>query len=319
MRLGRDYRHLEQLAAQLGLSTLMVTRYAKGASPITWLTRLANLLGGGGKSSDRMKVTELPPAVLAAIEQAIGGTTREAPEERRAGGRGAAPPRQPGGGRTIPPPPPGDNGQSGAGSGESLPPGGFNRSRFNPNFAPPLPGERNPLSDEIVVVGQSSNVYSFAYDSQASTLYVTYQGHKINPGSISRGRVKRGRGRSRPQLKGELGSTVTGERGGRGAMYAYFDVPARVFERMKLATSKGKFVWDELRQRGTIHGHKYRYSLVQGYVSTQQGVQGVYIPRKATAGGFRSRSVADLGTGKRGFQTSTLPAQNGFSTRRRGR
>lgn len=313
MRLGRDYRHLEQLAAGLGLSTSMVRRYAKGLAPVTWLQRLSNLLTGGGRSSDRMKPTELPPAVLAAIESAMGGSTREAPEERRGGRRGAGnappPPRQPGGGRTIPPLPPDGS--------DSLPPGGFNRSRFNPNYAPPLPGETNPLSEEIVVVGQSSNVYSFAYDSQASTLYVTYQGHKINPGSISRGRVKRGRGRSRPQLKGELGSTVTGERGGRGAMYAYFDVPARVFQRMKLATSKGKFVWDELRQRGTIHGHKYRYSLVQGYVSHQKGVQGVYIPRKATAGGFRSRSVADLGTGKRGFQTSTLPAQGGFSTRRR--
>lgn len=313
MRLGRDYRHLEKLAAQLGLSALTISRYAKGASPITWLTRLSNLLGGGGKSADRMKVTELPPAVLAAIEQAMGGTTREAPEERRTGGGrrepGAptAPPRQPGGG----------NSGAGSGDSDSLPPGGFKRSRFNPNFAPPLPGERNPLSDEIVVVGQSSNVYSFAYDSEASTLYVTYQGHKINAGSIRRARTGIAKSKSRPQLRGKLGSTVTGERGGRGAMYAYFDVPARVFERMKNAQSKGKFVWDELRERGTIHGHQYRYSLVQGYVSTQKGVQGTYIPRKATAGGFRTRSVADLGSGRRGFQTSTLPAQNGFSTRRK--
>lgn len=305
MRLGRENRHLEQLAQSLGLSLSVVMRYAKGASAAGWLQRLWNTINSSGRSSQRMKPTELPPAVLDALGRLV-----EAPEDRRTAP--AVPPQRTGGGRNRPPATPGS-----AAEGD-LPPGGFSRSRFNPNFAPPLAGESTPMSEEILCGEQSSNVFSFAYDYQASTLFVTYWGHKLNPESVRQGRVKRGKGRSRTQLIGRPGSTVGNERGGRGAMYAYFDVPVRVFERMKSAASKGKFVWDELRVRGSVYGHKYRFSLVQGQVNTQRGVKGVYIPRKATAQGFRTRSVADLGTGKRGFQTSTLPQQNGFSTRRRG-
>lgn len=307
MNLGRDFRHLEHLARSLGLPMSAVTRYAKGGSVVGWLQRLWNLVNGKGRAADRMKTSEIPAALMRTLEGLARGTT-EAPEERRTGRPSeppappAAPPGRRGGNRQ--PPPPGGQGP-------------IPRSRFNPNFEPPLPGETTPYSQEIVCVAESSNVYSFAYDYQASTLFVTFQGHKINRKSVRKGRVRRGRGQSRPQLIGQLGSTLTGERGGRGAMYAYFDVPVRVFERMQRAASKGKFVWDELRVRGTVYGHKYRYSLVQGQVSTQRGVAGVYIPRKATPKGFKTRSAADLGSGRRGFQTSTLPAQNGFSTRRR--
>lgn len=311
MNLGRDFRHLEQLAAQLGLPLSAVTRYAKGGSVVGWLQRLWNAVNGKGRSGDRMKATEIPAALLRTLEGLATGRT-EAPEERRTGRPPSPPPpNRRGGGGQPPNVPPGSN------PGSGIPPGGFTRSPFNPNYAPPLPGETTPYSEEILCVAESSNVYSFAYDYRASTLFVTFQGHKINRKSVSNQRVRHGGGTSRPQLVGRLGSTVTGERGGRGAMYAYYDVPVRVFERMQRAASKGKFVWDELRVRGTVYGHKYRYSLVQGQVSTQRGVAGVYIPRKATKEGFRTRSVADLGTGRRGFQTSTLPAQNGFSTRRR--
>jgi hypothetical protein len=191
-------------------------------------------------------------------------------------------------------------------------------TQFNSGFAPPRDGETSPLSEEVLCVGQSSNVYSFAYDFESSTLFVTYQGHKLNTRSLKRKKRIVGKSRSREQLVGELGRTVTNERGGRGALYSYLDVPVRVFERMKLAASKGKFVWNELRIRGSIYGHKYRYLLIQGQVSTQRGVGGVYVPRKATPQGFRTRSVAELGTGRRSFQTSTLPQQDGFRTRRVG-
>lgn len=331
MNLGRNHRHLESLAAQLGLSPLMLTRYAKGIAPVIWLQRLWNAIGGSGRTADRLKQSEIPPAVLSAIQKVLGGggSTKETPEERRTSGGRTSGRRAPGiptlpappGGR-VPPgstPPPGSDDGGGFDGGGSLPAGGFNRSRFNPNHAPPIPGKESesPLSEEILCGEQSSNVFSFQYDFQASTLFVTYWGHKINSGGVSKGRVRRGKGQSRPQLIGQAGRTVAGGRGGRGALYAYFDVPVRVFERMRRASSKGKFVWDELRQRGTVYGHKYRYSLVQGQVSTQKGVRGVYIPRKATPQGFKSRSLADLGNGRRGFQASTLPAQNGFSTRRR--
>lgn len=319
MRLGREFRHLEELASHLGLSSMLVSRYAKGTSPTSWLQMLWNTVMGKGGG---LKPSQIPAALLPLLNQ-LGGGVKEAPEERRTGGgrapgRPGSPPAPPTiprvpPGRTPPPQQPGD-GDGGAGGG--LPPGGFNRSRFNPNFAPPRPGETSPYSEEILCGEESSNVFSFAYDYQASTLFVTYWGHKINSGGVTKGRVRRGRGRSRPQLIGQHGKTVGQGRGGRGPMYAYYDVPVRVFERMRRASSKGKFVWDELRVRGTVYGHRYRYSLVQGQVSTQKGVQGVYVPRKATPQGFRTRSVADLGTGRRGFQTSTLPQQNGFSTRR---
>ena len=89
-------------------------------------------------------------------------------------------------------------------------------------------------------------------------------------------------------------------------MYAYYDVPATVYTQFKSAASAGKFVWDRLRVRGTIHGHQYQYRLVSGQVSIQQGVSGVYIPRKATKRGLMVRSVATVGQGRRSFQSSTL-------------
>lgn len=183
------------------------------------------------------------------------------------------------------------------------------------------------FTDEFLVP-TSSNVFSYQYfrrpHDRLGILYVTFKGSHINPDAVRIGRVKKGKSTSRNQLIGNLGSTVGGKKSyrpganedSRGPTYAYYDVPAEVFARMKAAASKGKFVWDALRVRGTIYGHRYRYSLVTGS-PTDEGKP--YIPRKATAGGFRTRSLADQGVGKRGFRTSTLPASRlggGFSSRR---
>lgn len=182
---------------------------------------------------------------------------------------------------------------------------------------PPAPGEEDQYGPEIRTP-QSSNVYSFSYfrpsGDTTGTLYVTFQEHAINPGSVRQGTTKRGGRRSRTQLRGRLGRTVGGKTGGRGASYAYSRVPPHIYKGMVAAASKGKFVWDKLRIRGSISGHQYAYSLVQGQVSPKAG--GVYIPRRATPQGFRTRSVVEVGRGVRGFQTSTLPQTNGFSTRR---
>lgn len=187
--------------------------------------------------------------------------------------------------------------------------------------------EEPHFSDEFLVPS-SSNVFSYQYfrrpHDRLGILYVTFKGSHINPDAVRVGRVKKGKSTSRSQLIGNLGSTVGGKKGyrpganedSRGATYAYYDVPAEVFARMKAAASKGKFVWDALRVRGTIYGHRYRYSLVTGS-PTDEGKP--YIPRRATSTGFRTRSLADPGTGKRGFRTSTLPASRlggGFTTRR---
>jgi hypothetical protein len=59
-----------------------------------------------------------------------------------------------------------------------------------------------------------------------------------------------------------------------GPLYAYYNVPTDVFRRFQRAASKGKFVWDNLRIRGTVSGHKFDYSL--------QGIARGHVPRKAT-------------------------------------
>lgn len=60
----------------------------------------------------------------------------------------------------------------------------------------------------------------------------------------------------------------------KGPMYGYADVHPRVFRQMTIANSKGIFVWDELRIRGSIAGSQYRYSLLS--------VVGDNVPRRAT-------------------------------------
>lgn len=187
---------------------------------------------------------------------------------------------------------------------------GARRGRLTTDRAPPLPGESHPFAREILTP-DSSNVFSFAYDYATSTLFVTYKAPVLHAHNVRTGPGRLG---GRRQLRGKPGATVAGKSNERGPLYAYYDVPVRVFERMKMAHSKGKFVWDNLRVRGTIYGHQYRYALMQGAVTIQDGVSGVYIPRKATPRGFRVRSVSDIGQGRRSFQSSTLPSR-GFRSR----
>lgn len=85
-----------------------------------------------------------------------------------------------------------------------------------------------------------------------------------------------------------LGKDAGGKRSGPGALYEYHEVPADLFRKFKWAASKGKFVWDNVRVRGTVSGHKFAYDLAgisQGYVPRQAGLrrghQGEwFMPRK---------------------------------------
>lgn len=294
---------IRDIAAMLGISPEMVTRYAKGTAS-GWIKRLLDAIFGRGRSTQKGRGTPTEAEVADALETSSRGRT---PPQSKPGA--PSPPTRP----KAPPSPPRTNPPVTAPtapqpSGEPL------TTTFGANQEPPRQGEESGFGQEILVTN-SSNVFSFSYNPTSSTLYVTYLAPLLNARGVSVGKRRKGRGTSREQLIGKSGRTISGKSKSRGPMYAYFDVPARVFQRMKLASSKGKFVWDELRKRGSMWGHKYRYSLVQGAVVNQSGVSGVYIPRKATQGGYRSRSVADVGTGKRGFQTSTLPAQDGFRTR----
>ena len=206
-----------------------------------------------------------------------------------------------------------------------------------PPLEPPIGPYQQPEPDEPtqslqpwiendIRTPQSSNVYSFAFVPDSSkrkgTLYITYKANELHAEGVAVERGHRGKGQGSHQFKGQHGHTVGKKTNNPGPVYAYLDVPTTVYNGMMRAQSKGKFVWDKLRVRGTIHGHQYRYQLVQGSLIDQSDgrggrLHGIYVPRRATRKGFRVRSEAAIGTGRRGFVRSALGNQEGFSTRRR--
>lgn len=169
-------------------------------------------------------------------------------------------------------------------------------------------GEDEPVQVTVtpeIRTPSSSNVYSFQYDYKRSTLYVRYQEHSVNPNAI-RGSKAGGRA----HVRGTLGHTVGGKTGGPGASYAYYDVPVRVFEKLVRAPSAGRAVWDELRIRGTAYGHRFRYGLASAQtVRMEDGTDAVYVPRRITPQGFRARTLAVEGTGRRIYAHSALPEE----------
>ena len=115
--------------------------------------------------------------------------------------------------------------------------GGF-RGRYNQND-PEITGE--------MVRVQSSNVHSIGFQMNLkaparSQLIVKY-------------------------LQGKTGAKSS------GPTYAYKNVHPRLFRQFMVANSKGKFVWDELRIRGTVAGSQYEYVLTH--------ISGGYLPRRA--------------------------------------
>lgn len=70
-----------------------------------------------------------------------------------------------------------------------------------------------------------------------------------------------------------LGTDSEGNRSGPGSLYNYFNVPVSLWLKLKSAASKGKFIWSNIRIRGTRSGHKYAYDLT--------GIVGGYVPRRA--------------------------------------
>lgn len=183
----------------------------------------------------------------------------------------------------------------------------------------PPPQDQQRLRDareQETLTPQSSNVYAYRYDRQTSTLYVSYKATQLKSGAGDRANIIHKQRLTHEQLTAPLGSTG-GKSNTRGPTYAYYDVPVRVFVRMKLAASKGGFVWDELRIRGTAYGHRFRYALVGAEAAAGEDLP--YIPRRATPAGFRTRSLADPGQGKRGFRTSTLPEYTFSNSTRRAR
>jgi len=150
----------------------------------------------------------------------------------------------------------------------------------------------------------SSNVFSFQYDYSISVLYVCYKAPAINPDSVS-GYYSEG---GIPTVAGTLGSTVMGKTDSAGSLYAYYDVPIGKFKSMITSASAGGAVWDRLRVRHTVFGTQHRYSLVAGAViDGPDGDPAVYVHRRATKQGFRSRNVVEPGSGRRRYVGSSLP------------
>jgi len=104
------------------------------------------------------------------------------------------------------------------------------------------PAYESQWTPEVPV--ESSNVYSYAWSNESAD----------------------GRGSMLVRYKSKSG--------GPGPIYKYHGTPKAVYTGMSEAASKGQFVWDKLRQRGTKVGHKFPYSLA-GTGHTD------YVPRQA--------------------------------------
>ena len=273
---------LADLARLLGITQIAAQRHAKAVGGVAALAskvqeNLNHLLAGGSR---RSLPGGLPGFMQAAVEATAEGKTAPTFTTRKPAGRPSP-------------------------------------SRL---LQPPTKEEEATEWSEEFLVPTSSNVYSFqqhvAPGAKTATLFVTFRAAVFKGGAFTSGTVKHGKNRSGNQLIGTGGVHATGwaRPFSPGARYAYYGTPLTLFQSMKDAYSKGKFVWDKLRVRGTIHGHQYRYALVSAQVLP--GAGGAYVPRKATKSGFKTRSLADVGSGRRSFVTSTLPATGGFRSRR---
>jgi hypothetical protein len=107
------------------------------------------------------------------------------------------------------------------------------------------------VTGDMVRASGSSNVWAFGYDFNNAYLYVRFAN------------------------KGEDEQPI-----GPGPLYRYSGVTPDQFLTLYGAGSKGTWVWDNLRIRGTISGHQKDYELV-GIMPTIEAPEG-YVPRKAT-------------------------------------
>lgn len=142
----------------------------------------------------------------------------------------------------------------------------------------------DPLLTGAMIKVKSSNVHSIGYE--------------WNDAEPAKGQLKV---RFKDHRRG------AGRAGKAGAGYTYYDVHPKVFVAFTKAASKGKFVWDRLRIRGTVSGHQYRYAL------TTIASDG-YVPRKArlAGGGYMIGDAAKHPVGLREvFERRTVKGANG--------
>jgi hypothetical protein len=118
---------------------------------------------------------------------------------------------------------------------------------------------------EMLPAPDSDNVYSYGYVKETASLYIRFRNKDTE---------------------------------GPGSLYRYSDVTPQEFRGLMQAGSKGSWVWDHLRIRGTVEGHQKDYMLV--------GIIGGYVPRKVTRAtlvstptGWRMWTAADQAAGQR--------------------
>jgi hypothetical protein len=106
-----------------------------------------------------------------------------------------------------------------------------------------------------------------------------------------------------------LGTDAAGNRVGHGPMYEYFDIPPDKFDSFHKTASKGGWIWDELRVRGSAVQHRVKYSI--------KGTVGGYVPRRATVRNGREMFVKRTIQHRAGLNekaakplTSPLPEQD---------
>lgn len=242
------------LPSDLRTALNFVEAFADQPEVINALTRI--LEGRGAKvtfpgqpatSAGPIRAKDIVDALGQAIEQAETGSTGGGDRggSGGAGGGSGGSGRGRGGRGTGGAGGDGDGGGGGTGGTGGSGGGGDDRVDVNVDGqTEKLPPNHPLVTGEMIETPESTNVYAFGFDNPTHSLFVRFRDNR--PGGS----------------------------GAAGALYIYHNVPARLFMTFIQASSKGNWVWDNLRIRGTLSGHRYDYALV--------GVQGAYVPRKAT-------------------------------------
>ena len=150
-------------------------------------------------------------------------------------------------------------------------------------------GTRSFPKDHPIVTGamvkapRSTNVYAFGYDLTNAFLYVRFQSGGPEAGAprgVDKSGTKRRPTANEPKGPKDQASAKGGKGGQAGPLYRYAGVTPDEFLTLLRLKDKGggrgpgKWVWDVLRIRGTVSGHRKDYALA--------GIIGDYVPRKAT-------------------------------------
>ena len=143
---------------------------------------------------------------------------------------------------------------------------------------PPEPTPRQPgagpegkrLPREIVAETQQPTLEQFTRDVIAGTMFEVRKSSNVHSIGFV---IQSPTDREGDLFVRFLGTAADGTRSGPGPVYQYKGVPLDLFREFLVAASAGRFVWDHLRVRGTVSGHRFPYELV--------GIVGDYVPRQA--------------------------------------